>query len=368
MRTPILVAALGAVLFFPSARAAEICATSSAGLEFALAAAAGNGESDTIRVTTGTFDTPAGGFEYLAAATENFDLTISGGWSEFFGNDCGQQLEGPPNTVLNGQLTDRILRVDLASSGDFTVSRLRFVNGFAANAARGGAMSVRADTGYSGTVSIERNQFFNNEARLGGAVESVISGTGAVQVHVINNLFRLNRARESGGAVDLSLSGGDAGPFLARLTFVNNTVVDNFSDETGVSQVGGVQLLGDVPARYIVNNNFWGNEGYDFRIFGEPTFVLRNNNYGNAVFGPTSSEGGNISTTPAYEPCDGFLCFSGVPLPDSALHDGGREPAMLSPWTPGAADYRGLPRINEASVDIGAYESHSRLFADRFEP
>lgn len=367
MRILICVATFVALLVAPAARPAEICATSSTGLEFALAAAAGNGESDTIRLSTGTFDTPAGGFEYVAAATENFDLTISGGWSEFFGNDCGQQLEGPPTTVLNGQLNDRILRIDLGTSGDFTVSRLRFVNGFAANAARGGAMSVRADVGYNGTIRIERNQFFNNEARLGGAVESVISGTGAVQMHIINNLFRLNRARETGGAMDLSLSGGDAGPFLARLTFVNNTVVDNFSDETGVSQVGGVQLLGDVPSRYIVNNNFWGNDGFDFRIFGEPTFVLRNNNYANAVFGPTSSEGGNISVEPVYEACQGFLCFSGVPLPDTLLHDGGMEPPMISPWSPGAADYRGMPRLNDQTIDIGAFESHSLIFADRFE-
>ncbi|HSH26366.1 MAG TPA: hypothetical protein VK972_01130 [Wenzhouxiangella sp.] len=368
MRIPILVAALGALLLVPVARAAEICATSSAGLEFALAAAAGNGESDSIRLTTGTFDTPPGGFEYIAAATENFDLTISGGWSEFFGNDCGQQLEGPASTVLNGQLTDRVLLIKLADSGNFTISRLRFINGFAANAGRGGALSLRADVGYSGTVRIERNQFFNNEARLGGAIESALVGSGAVQMHVVNNLFRLNRARETGGAMDMSFTGGDAGPFLARLTFVNNTVVNNFSDETGAAQIGGVQLLGSVPSKYIVNNNFWGNDGYDFRIFGEPTFVLRNNNYENAISGPASDEGGNISVEPDYESCQGFLCFSGVPLPDSALHDAGLTEAAISPWSPGPVDYRGLPRVNEASVDIGAFESHSRVFADRFEP
>lgn len=368
MRTPILVLALGALLVAPPAHPADICATSSAGLEFALAAAAGNGESDTIRLTTGTFDTPAGGFEYLAAATENFDLTISGGWSEFFGNDCGQQLEGPPNTALNGQLTDRVLLVKLAGSGDLSVSRLRFINGFAANAARGGALSVRADPGYNGTVRIERNLFFNNEARLGGAVESALAGTGAVQMHVVNNLFRLNRAREIGGAMHMSFTGGDSGPFLARWTFVNNTVVSNFSGETGTAQVGGVQVIGDVPSKYVVNNNFWGNEGFDFRIFGEPTLVLRNNNFDNAIFGSPSSEGGNISVEPAYESCQGFLCFSGIPRVGTALHDGGQEPPMLSAWTPGVADYRGRPRINDATVDIGAFESHSLVFSDRFEP
>jgi hypothetical protein len=368
MRNPVFFAALLAALSLaPAARSAEMCATTSAGLEFALAAAQGNGEHDTIRIAAGTYDTPSGGFEYVAAATENFDLTISGGWSDFFGNPCGQQLEGPPATTLNGQLSDRVLRIDLGTSGDFQVSRLRFTNGFAANAARGGAMSVRADPGYSGTVRIERNQFFNNEARLGGAIESSITGSGSVQMHIVNNLFRLNRAREVGGAVDLFLSGGDTGPFQARLAFINNTVVNNFSDEPVGQPIGGVQLQGDIPYKYVVNNNFWGNDGSDFRIFGSANFTLLNNNFESGNFAVPTVESGNISVQPAYEPCQGLLCFSGVPLPDTPLHDGGAEPPMISPWSPGAVDYRGRPRINDQTIDIGAFESHALLFRDRFE-
>lgn len=355
------------LLLLPGARAADFCITSSAGLELALVVAQSNGESDVLRVASGTYDTINGGFEYLADAGENFDLIISGGWSEFFGNPCGQQLQGPPNTVLNGQLTDRILEIRMGTSGDFELSRIRLINGFAADAARGGALSLRAETNYSGIMRIERNQFFNSEARLGGAIESSIVGTGSVQMHVVNNLFRLNRAREVGGAMDVFFSGGDAGVFQARLSFVNNTVVNNFSNGVDAQPIGGVRLSGDVPAKYIVNNNFWGNEGDDFWIFGSSTFELKNNNFETASFGPPTSQSGNLSVQPAYEPCQGLLCFTGVPLPGSALHDAGLAPITLPPWSAGSFDYRGLPRLNDQTIDIGAFESHALIFADRFE-
>lgn len=366
MRISICLVALGALVFASVARPAEFCITSPAGLELALAVAQANGEHDHIRIASGSYSTVNGGFEYLAAAGENSDLTISGGWSEFFGNPCGQQLEGPPGTTLNGQLTDRILQIRMGASGDLEISRLRFINGFAADAARGGALSLRAETGYSGSMQVTRNLFFNNEARLGGAIESSIVGQGSVQMHVVNNLFRFNRAREQGGAVYAFLSGGDVGPFQARRSFVNNTVVSNFSDD--VNPRGGVDLSGDVPATYVINNNFWGNDGLDLVVFGSPTFRLANNNFESAQHGPPSSQSGNISETPAYEPCQGLLCFSGVPLPDSALHDAGLATITVEPWSPGSVDYRGLPRLNDDTIDIGAFESHSRVFADRFEP
>lgn len=45
-------------------------------------------------------------FDYNA--NDGYDLTISGGWSEFFGNDCGQQISTNPFiTAIDGGSTSR---------------------------------------------------------------------------------------------------------------------------------------------------------------------------------------------------------------------------------------------------------------------
>lgn len=371
MRIAALVLALGAIFFAPDARPAVFCATSSAGFEFVLAAAEGNGEHDTIRLATGTYNAPPGGFRYFAGTNEDFDLTVSGGWSEFFGNACGQQLEGSPATTINGQLTDRGLEVKLNDSGTLRISRLSFINGFVNDPQRGGGLWIRAETGYAGSIFIERNLFFNNQARYGGGLKLGISGSGLVQVHVVNNLFRLNRARQSGGAAELVLNGGTGITLGARLNVVNNTIVNNLVDTSDADSIGGIFVSGTVPSKHIVNNNLWGNQGLDLRVNRSSSnfFALWHNNFETSLFpSPPNSDFGNVSIQPVYESCLGFLCFSGVPLPNTPLHDGGLEPGMISAWSPGTADYRGLARIHDDTVDIGSFESHSRLFSDRFEP
>lgn len=369
MRTPILVLALGALLLASVAQAAEICATSTAGFEFALAVAEGNGEDDIIQLTTGTFDAPAGGFEYSAGATENFDLTISGGWSEFFGNPCGQQLEGSPASTINGQLLERGLDVKLHAGGDLTIRRLNFQNGFVGDPNRGAGLKVRAESGYGGVVRIERNLFFNNEAKYGGALSVTATGSGNAQVHVLNNIFTLNHGRAFVGAVELLLNGGNDSLFGARMTFVNNTVTGNTTDSTFAEATGGAWISGNVPAKYVINNNLWSNQEIDLRVASTSTsFVLRHNNIEESLFhqAPTS-EAGNIAVEPEYEPCGTFICLSFVPRIGSPLVDGGTEPGMFSAWDVGNADYHGKDRIHGKTIDIGASESHALIFADRFE-
>ena len=197
-----------------------------------------------------------------------------------------------------------------------------------------------------------------------------IAGSDLGQVHVVNNLFRLNRARFNYGAVELLLNGGLDQLFGARTTFINNTVVNNLVETTESDSTGGILISGSVPSKYVINNNLWGNQGLDLRVAGlSSTFSLRNNNFENSAFNQApTSEAGNISVVPLYEPCTGLLCFNGVPHPESELFDGGLEPGMISAWSTGSFDYRGLPRSNDESIDIGAFESHARVFADRFEP
>jgi len=49
-------------------------------------------------------------------------------------------------------------------------------------------------------------------------------------------------------------------------------------------------------------------------------------------------------------------------LPTSPLRNAGHTPFVLT-----ELDLDGLPRINGADVDIGAYESRVELFSDGFE-
>ena len=89
--------------------AANLCAESAAQLQTHLDTADSNSQDDTIQITTGQHMVSE--FMYFGSANnEDFDLTISGGWTEFFGNPCGQQLSASAfDTVLNGSSGGRII-------------------------------------------------------------------------------------------------------------------------------------------------------------------------------------------------------------------------------------------------------------------
>ncbi|MCB1561465.1 MAG: hypothetical protein KDI75_10305 [Xanthomonadales bacterium] len=367
MRTSTIVFLALSVLSTPVA-AAEFCVTSSQQLVDALNAADSNNQDDVIRVATGDYSAPdANGFRYLAnsASPEDRSLVISGGWTEFFGNPCGQQAGSAPwDTFLSGN-GGRVMGIFEGSLSDITgieISNLSFTNGDSAGEAGGLFIDMNAS---SGDVQIERCAFIGNHASKAAAMKLV--GTQRIQLR--SSLVVANTTAESGpqsSAVLISTS-GDQGIYL-----INNTIVSNQIEAADSPMYGGAFLVANDPAKaLVVNNILWENDGYDLATFGSGDFYIHNNDIGERV-GSNLELLDNISVEPVY--AGGLLDFT--PAGDSELINAGRRPPPINPipvpfdnnWSTGSVDFVGNPRIRGGQIDIGAYEGlPSVIFTDGFE-
>lgn len=358
--------------------AAEFCVSTINDWETALAFAGNNNQSDIIRVREGTYDVPAGGltFSVTNALDNNHDLVISGGWRQFLGDPCGIRRPSAADTILDGNFSDRILRVDLPEQGDVTITGLSFVSGSAPGIAGGGGLLVRQDSNesFDGTLTISGNRFVNNDAYRGGGLEiRILEGLQPMSVQVLTNHFLLNQATSAfGGAalIEVFTPTQIRGEFIPppRVILAHNTIVDNTAPANGP---GGVQFIGDMDELFIASNNFWGNSTSDLtlNLVLDPFVVLRNNNIeqlGSSVVVP-DIDVDNISVQPIYVDCGPF-CFDRTPVTASPLIDAGLSPGVFEPWSLPAWDVLGRRRQLGEAVDIGAYEgTPDILFRDRFE-
>jgi len=353
----------------------EWCVTTSAELQNALTVAATNNKVDVIKIETGTYDVPAGGFVFDAsvAGGDHLGLTLSGGWINFFGNPCGQLgTENAFLTVLDGNETDRVLDITLNEGTSATIRLLTFLNGFADENGAGGGLWLRSAPGlsnYYGNIAIERNIFLDNEAFTASAARIHASAFGTdARIAFVNNVVVANHAR-SVSAVTLNVGNGNDGPTGSGVRVTNNTIISNTMDSDDTDSSAGLSASGTNRNMHIHNNNLWGNDTSDLRVHpggNEGVFHLFNNNIGIRTGMTPTSQSNNISVEPEYEPC--FLCFAWVPLASSPLVDGGVHPPTLVPfWYLTELDSNGSLRIHNGTVDIGAYESYERMFSDRFE-
>jgi len=344
--------------FSQKSDATDFCVTTSAGLEFALAASEANGQSDIIRIAKGFYPAPSGGFDYYS--TENFTLIISGGWSEKFGNPCGQQVSPNAfNTTLDGLSTNRIMTLRVDQDSQVRVAHLFFANGFVTGVGeRGGGLHIFGSNGYSGKIIIENNAFMNNHSRHGGA----LSIGGGFRIDVRNNLFSFNHT-ESSAAVELVIN--DA----FGIYFNNNTIYANTTDSTMPDNAAGLYLSTSGASALMANNLFWDNDNHDIKAFGDYTYLKFNNL--ESYYGTFDVVSMNIHVLPEFEP--GFFGF--IPVYNSPLVNGGTQPIQVIPtpfehgWIIGTKDLYGNPRIQNTQIDIGAVESpHGDLiFIDDFE-
>lgn len=367
MRTSItLVVALWALS--PTAHTAEFCVTTSQELSSALSSAGLNNENDVIRIATGNYTAPdANGFRYIAnsVSPENHSLVISGGWTEFFGNPCGQQAGSTPyDTFLSGN-GGRVLGIYAGTLSNITgveISNLSITGGDSTGDGGGLRMAM---SGSDGDIRIDRCAFIGNQADFGAA----LSVYGNERIELRSSVIAANTTNHSmtiGGAIFITTS-GNKGIYL-----INNTLVSNQVEASDTPQYGGALLVANDPAQaLVVNNILWGNEGHDLATFGSGDFYIHNNDIGSRS-GNVFELNNNISVEPTYT--GGLLNFT--PAGDSALIDAGREPPTFNPipvpfdnnWGTGTVDFIGNPRIRGERIDIGAYEGvPSGIFEDGFE-
>ena len=372
-----------AVFTSPSVLAAEFCATNSTELQSALSAAASNGQDDVIRLATGNYPVIGSNqFSFSPAASdEDNDIEIIGGFTPFFDFPCGQVLLADPTlTVLDGNNTARVMRINPPELGSVTIRNLTFSNGAPNDSSAGGGLLVLRNSGetFDGTLTLENNVFLANSSNGGGALRLNLAGASNIAVRVLNNMFVGNESTAiSNGTVLIRVRSDDPPPtvFTPRplLAFAHNTVINNDDTSTTPGNIGGVSIGGDVRNVWVASNNLWGNSGDDLSLFFDPLASIRlfKNNIEDlvtSISNPPDFDQGNISVAPDYVSC-GFFCIERVPTPDSPLIDAGYAPGGFSPpWSLPANDLRGQVRLADEAVDIGAYEGRSaNLFSDRFQ-
>jgi len=263
-------------------RSATFCVKNSMELDAALQTAGLNGESDLIKIANGTYISDGTGFGYNGPI--DFDIEISGGWSLFLGNFCGIQVYSTPfNTVIDGNHSNRAFYIEPSNSSDVKVTNLMFTNGVAPVDQRGGGLNVQTLQSYMGNISILNNAFINNTAKFGGGLKA----TGN-KMYIMNNLFVANHSIIN---ANISLISN----FSTGVYFINNTVLNNTTDNTLKNSYAGVYISVNKPsAAYIANNIISNNDFHDLRINGDGEIHLINNNIDGTYLGTPTQEFGNF--------------------------------------------------------------------------
>lgn len=331
------------------------CVTTADELTAALLAAEQNtSESDEIRLHTGHYAAPDGGWR---VDVQLRGIVIEGGFTDA---QCETQSLDASLTVLDGGGAVRPLTIDTSFGPQQTatgieVRGLTFENG--AGATAGGLKISDAGPIYSALILVERNIFRNNvssdfqEDNSGGALLAATDGLSFDGTFLVvrDNLFVGNRGRDGAAAMLFSNNAIDV---------INNTVVGNQSFDTDLPSRTAIRTFTFSQITYS-NNLFWNNnpdglaDTYDIRgdnpFHADLAADLFNNDL-QAVLGTPGTQSANLSVDPHFVDAAGgnFRLDATSPLIDAGT---GTPLGDLGP-----ADLDGGPRAQGASVDIGAYE------------
>ena len=331
------------------------CVDSSKALDTALTSlknVPGNMDLDEIRIRTGSYFAPVGGWK--ATVSSDHDLSIFGGYTDAA---CTLRSLDAAATVLDGNNTSTVLRIDSSAiaNSHIEISGLTFQhgNGVAAFDSPAGGLKI-ADPGpiHGGDVLIERNIFRNNLATgtgsLGGGLVACTDGNLVVR----NNVFTGNQASNTAAAVVYSNN---------AIAFGNNTMVDNTSTDVTVAQRVSVDYF-TFGGLKLDNNVFWDNHVgagiFDINLSGQFTGATTNNNDFESTVGTAVSEKNSQHVDPVF-------LSKADPRPKwkSPLIDAGTATPVggTSP-----VDVHGSLRLDGPAMDIGAIET-DYIFVDGLE-
>ena len=193
--------------------------------------------------------------------------------------------------------------------------------------------------------------FANNSASSGGAVEG--DGGNSNTINVVNCTFVDNSATTAGAALSVN---------SPSLVLTNTTIVENRDVTGGAVEASGRTTLNntivssnlapdgtpaDISVAVTGSNNLIGTGGSGGLVNGVNGNIV---GVADPKLGPLGNYGGPTQTIPL--------------LPGSpALDAGSNALAVDGSGNPLTTDQRGLPRIFNGTVDIGAYEAQPPALA-----
>ena len=359
--------------------AATFCVGTSAELAAALQTAGSNGQNDHIRLKIGSYVPPSvSGF---TLQIDEANLTeISGGWVDYI-VDCGLQGSDPRSTSIEGNDSNRLFRLFLAT-GNTNGNNINFTNlSFRNGSGQVGSSISPIHLGIpAGNVRVlfDRVFFWSNTADYA----STVLASGLKRLAFRNSVFMFNHVRDPGASatVVMRMDRSDQ-----RFFFINNTMVNNSHGGANAISCSGVALRapseGTSPEVMIVNSIFWNNTNYDICLPPNADSYLFHNNY-QQINGQPLVASGNLSVDP--ELALGLTDFT--PEPTSPMINAGLGqpgPYILDPpnaiemsWSYGDHDFdldidetNNHLRVIDGQVDIGAVEAWylNSIFNDRFE-
>lgn len=343
------------LLMTPMVFSKEYCITNSNQLQQAFEDASNDLSSVSFhfKIAEGYYAAPSGGFVYKVYATNIWaDIKISGGWSGFFGNPCGQQFYNMPfKTVLDGKKLTRIMTLQTGDGANIDVSNLSFFNGYLSSREElGGAGLLFRNHYHIGEIRVFNTLFYNNVAAQAAALYMPASG----RAEITNSIFSNN------------YSSIDANVILKQddehgIYFINNTAVNNESFELWDIPSGvHIEVSGESQA-LVANNLLWDNLSDDLWLTGNGFSYVMNNDY-QSVIGSVGFSANNISQAPVFDP--NAIWFSYLPAANSPVVNQGLNPISVisnntpfhEKWRLNSTDVVGQTRILNGTVDVGASE------------
>ena len=321
----------------------------------ALSSSTGNTDADEIRVQAGTYIAPAGGF--IASVTNHHNLTIRGGYLDAA---CTVQAADAELTVLDGNHAAGVMTINTIAipDSDIEVSGLTFQNGSGSNASgsNAGGLKIGDPNPISGgRILVERNIFRNNSSAGNGfsqAVGGLLAATDGISLIVRGNLFANNSSPNEAAASFYSNN---------EIDVSNNTFVGNHSTDALLQTRFALDFF-TVSGLMLSNNIFWGNAAgageFDINLSGQFTHATLVNNDIETATGTAKSATGTLQVDPQFSGNADFRLSASSPLIDAGVD--------TPPGGLGNLDLDGSPRIDAATVDLGAYES-SYIFVGDFE-
>ena len=316
-----------------------------AGLQAALSTAASNGDDDVIQLQIGHYSMPSG-FVLDFPSAEAHSLTIEGGYSPNFGNDCGTPPASPDArlTVLDRGLW----RLHLAAGApSITLRGLTLQNTSSADPMHA-PIEIDADAAADGVIAVENTMLIGNSSVNTSAIY-FSAGHGAISVQ--NSLLASNVALAAINPIRFrSLRNGSLCVSIVNSTFAAN-----------VSAQPSVYVLNPGCIALAANDIFWGNSTSDVVFANLASTYLLSDDL-SAIGDAAGTQAFDVvSVDPMFNADFSIQGFS--PLRDKGNPGGG---AAL--FSPGPFDVAGQVRDYPAGLpDIGAFEIADLIFLDDFD-